>query len=422
VKPIRLAHVCLALMCFVAAPAAAFAQAGDQSLQQEIERLRAEIDTMRKQYEERLAALEARVASASQPTEAAPAAPAPAAPVGPPSDTSIAAQPGQGVPAASSKVFNPDMSVLGNFAGAAGDNPMAGEPSMSLTEVEAAFQAVVDPYARADFFLSASPEGLEVEEGYVTFTALPAGLLLKAGKMREQFGKVNTMHTHVLPWVDRPLVLRNLFGGDEGVADAGMSLSKLIPNRFMFVDAIGEVYRGDSGVFHSEERSKLNYLGRIRAYRDLTEGTNLDMGTSYALGPSALVPEFNAQRIGFDATFRYRPLRRAIYRQFVGRTEVIWSRQDLPEGGRQNASGFYVSGDYQFARRWFIGARGDRSGRADAADLHDAGGSLHLTFRPTEFSLVRGQYRRTQYAEGIGANELLFQINFAIGAHGAHPF
>jgi hypothetical protein len=230
------------------------------------------------------------------------------------------------------------------------------------------------------------------------------------------------MHTHILPWVDRPLVLRNLFGGDEGVADAGMSLSKLIPNRFMFVDAIGEVYRGDSDVFHSEERSKLNYLGRIRAYRDLTEGTNLDIGTSYALGPSALVPDFNAQRIGFDATFRYRPLRRAIYRQFVGRTEVIWSRQDLPESGRQNTSGFYVSGDYQFARRWFIGARGDRSGRADAADLHDAGGSIHLTFRPTEFSLVRGQYRRTQYAEGIDANELLFQINFAIGAHGAHPF
>ena len=414
-KPIRLAHVCLALMCFVAAPAAAFAQAGDQSLQQEIERLRTELDTLRKQYEERLAALEARVAAVNQTPEAPPAAP--------PSDTSIAAQPGlPGVPAGSSKVFNPDISVLGNFAGAAGDNPMAEVPSLSLTEVETAFQAVVDPYARADFFLSAGPEGLEVEEGYVTFTALPAGLLLKAGKMREQFGKVNTMHTHILPWVDRPLVLRNLFGGDEGVADAGLSLSKLIPNRFMFVDAIGEVYRGDSNVFHSEKRSKLNYLGRLRAYRDLTEGTNLDIGTSYVFGASTLVPDFNTQRIGFDATFRYRPLRRAIYRQFVGRTEVIWSRQHLPAGGRQNASGFYVSGDYQFARRWFVGARADRSGRPDGGDVHDAGGSIHLTFRPTEFTLVRGQYRRTQYAEGFDANELLFQINFAIGAHGAHPF
>jgi hypothetical protein len=35
---------------------------------------------------------------------------------------------------------------------------------------------------------------------------------------------------------------------------------------------------------------------------------------------------------------------------------------------------------------------------------------------------VRGQFRRTRYAEGVTANELLFQFQFSIGAHGAHPF
>jgi hypothetical protein len=35
---------------------------------------------------------------------------------------------------------------------------------------------------------------------------------------------------------------------------------------------------------------------------------------------------------------------------------------------------------------------------------------------------VRGQYRRTAYAIGPTANEFLFQFQFAIGAHGAHPF
>jgi hypothetical protein len=35
---------------------------------------------------------------------------------------------------------------------------------------------------------------------------------------------------------------------------------------------------------------------------------------------------------------------------------------------------------------------------------------------------VRGQYRRTKYAEGVTANELLFQFLFSIGAHGAHAF
>ena len=35
---------------------------------------------------------------------------------------------------------------------------------------------------------------------------------------------------------------------------------------------------------------------------------------------------------------------------------------------------------------------------------------------------MRGQYRHTSYAEGVDANELLFQFLFSIGAHGAHAF
>ena len=59
----------------------------------------------------------------------------------------------------------------------------------------------------------------------------------------------------------------------------------------------------------------------------------------------------------------------------------------------------YVSGDYQFARRWFAGARYDWSDRAYDTSLVDKGGSLLLTYWPSEFSQIRGQYRRTRYAE-----------------------
>jgi len=100
---------------------------------------------------------------------------------------------------------------------------------------------------------------------------------------------------------------------------------------------------------------------------------------------------------------------------------VIWSRREQPFGV-QNGSGFYVSGDYQFARRWFAGVRFDGSDRADNAQLRDTGGSVILTYWPSEFSQVRGQYRRTNYAIGPAANEFLFQFQFSIGAHGAHPF
>ena len=207
----------------------------------------------------------------SGPSAIEPAAPsaAPAAVPAPEPVPQAAQTPQAAGYASSSKVFNPDISAIGNFVSAAGSNPSSDQPSMQLSEAEVAFQAVVDPYAKADFFLSAGPEGLEIEEGFITFTTLPAGLLLKAGKMRAQFGKVNTMHTHILPWADRPLVMQNLLGGDEGLSDSGFSVSKLIPNDFIFLEGIGEVFQGnDSLVFQSDKRSRLTYLGRLRAYRD----------------------------------------------------------------------------------------------------------------------------------------------------------
>ena len=67
-------------------------------------------------------------------------------------------------------------------------------------------------------------------------------------------------------------------------------------------------------------------------------------------------------------------------------------------------------------------ARDSTARRADDASLFDTGGAVVLTYWPSEFSQVRGQYRRTDYADGPTANEFLFQFQFAIGAHGAHPF
>ena len=122
---------------------------------------------------------------------------------------------------ANSKVFNPDMAVIGDFLGAAGSNRVNPAPALQMHESEASFQAVVDPYARADFFMSFGEEGDDLEEGYITFTSLPGGLLTKVGKMRAAFGKVNSLHNHVLPWADRPLVNTNLVGGEDGIATRG---------------------------------------------------------------------------------------------------------------------------------------------------------------------------------------------------------
>jgi hypothetical protein len=440
-RSLRFTHVCVVAGAVLIAPAALRAQTPDaQALRQEIDQLRKELDTIQKQYNDRLNTLEAKLNAAEPAPQPAAAPPqAPEQPVEPPQTTAQvpAGAEGAGGPsgalpvygAASSKVFNPDIAVIGDFLGAGGHNTVNPQPALAMHESEASFQAIVDPYARGDFFLSFGEEGVELEEGFVTFPAIPGGLLVRVGKMRAAFGKVNSLHNHVLPWTDRPVVINNLVGGEEGIADAGISVARLIPNPWFFLEATGQVFRGDSSdLFHSSERSDLSYVGHLRGYHDLTENTNIDLGTSYSRGHNASgvfgdvdVGRFTTQLYGIDATLRWRPLQRSIYRSFAGRSEMIWSRREQPFGP-QNAFGFYVSGDYQLARRWFAGVRYDQSAHAADQTLSDSGQSLLVTYWPSEFSQVRGQYRRTKYAVDVLANEFLFQFQFSIGAHGAHAF
>jgi hypothetical protein len=416
-------RIVLYASALLVAPAGASAQQPTaQEIREELDKLRKEFEAVRDAYGARLTALESKLAGLG----AQPQPPAGVTEVQvPPGATGgggpTGTLPVYGGTTALSKIFNPDIAVIGNFLGAVGDNPVNPAPALALDEVEGTFQAVVDPYARADFFLAFSPEGVEIEEGYLTLTSLPGGLLAKVGKLKQQVGKVNTLHAHQLPWVDKPLMIENLFGGEEGLADAGVSVSKLILNPWMFLEATGEIYQGSSSLFRSYERSDVSWAGRLRGYRDVTESTNVDIGASFASGTNDVSPDSTTRLFGIDATVRYRPLQRAIYRRFQGRTELFWSRREQ-EDDTANAFGMYVSGDYQFARRWFAGARYDWSERAYDTSLVDKGPSFLVTFWPSEFSQVRGQYRRIRYAESVKANELLFQFLFSIGAHGAHAF
>jgi hypothetical protein len=324
---------------------------------------------------------------------------------------------------AATKIFNPDISVIGDFISAGGRNTVQPLPALEMHESEVGFQAIIDPYARGDVFLSFGEEGVELEEGYITFSALPAGLVGKVGKLRSSFGVVNTLHNHVLPWIDRPLVTENLVGGEDGISDAGVSVNRILGElKGVFLDATGQVFRGDSGdVFSHARKSDISAVGRLHAYRDLTESTNLDLGFSFARGHNDIGSAYHTQLYDFDATLRWKPLRRAIYHNFLTRTEFIWSQRKQPFSV-QRAFGFYTASDYRLNRRWTVGGRYDRSGRARDAALTDSGFSGVLTYWPSEFSQVRGQYRFTRYAEGQDANEFLFQVLFVLRAHGAHPF
>ena len=342
--------------------------------------------------------------------------PAPAPPVAP--------APGQ-----TSNYFNPSISVIGNFLAVSGKNSVENLPNASLRESEVALQAIVDPYARADFFLSFSETSVEVEEGFVTFTSLPGGLLAKVGKMRVAFGKINTLHLHVLPWPDEPLPIVNLLGGEEGWKGTGVSLARLIPMPAdIFSELTAQVFRGEAaGLFEAQKRSDIAYNAHYRAFKDLSEAVNLDLGASYGAGPNATSTDETRRWTkleAIDMTLRWKPLMTGSYRSASLRGELFRSRREQPEdaGGKQTARGWFLSGEYQLAKRWFLGGRIESSDHADDASKRDTGQALVLTFWPSEFSQVRGEARRRRYAGGITANEALFQIQFAIGAHGAHPF
>ena len=382
--------------------------------------------------EDRLIALEGQVrtlkAQAGQAPAAAPAPASAEAATGAPAE-SIASAPVSlgGAGGSAAKALNPDISMIGDFVSVAGGNSIRPSPALEMHESELGVQAIIDPYARGDFFLSFGEQGVGVEEGYITFTALPASFVARVGKMRAAFGKVNTMHNHMLPFVDRPLVTQNLVGGEDGINDAGFSVERIIPfPKGIFLSATGQVFRGDSGegdelVFQSHSKSDVSTVAHLRAYKDLNESTNLELGASYARGHNELGTDFITSLYGMDATLRWKPLRRAIYNSFVARSEFIWSQRHQ-QPFEQRAFGMYASAEYQFKRRWFLGGRYDWSDRAREANLADKGGSVILTYWPSEFSQVRGQYRFTDYAGDHKTNELLLQVLFSLGAHGAHPF
>ena len=207
-------------------------------------------------------------------------------------------------------------------------------------------------------------------------------------------------------------------------------MARLIPNPWLFLEATGQVFRGDSATCSSRsERSDLSYVGHLRGYHDITEvdqprprrvvRPRAHVGIVDA-GPGQLT----TQLFGVDATLRWRPLQRAIYHSFVGRTELIWSRREQLDGDCRRRSAIYASAATTSSRGAGSPARRyDRSDRADDASLRDTGGSLLsdlLAERVQPGARPVPAHATTPTAST--ANEFLFQFQFSIGAHGAHPF
>ena len=336
------------------------------------------------------------------------------------------AGPPVGAPAASASITNPATSVIGWFQAVSGNDPQAQQDPFALREAELGFQAVVDPFTRADFFLSAGGGGLDVEEGYITWLALPGGGQAKVGKFRADLGKFNRTHPPETPFADRPLAAESFFG-EEGLSTTGLSLSALLSNPLdLYWDVTANVGTApgppESRLFHPDERSDLLALGRSSVFVPLRESADLNLGVSYAnaLADSGLRGDGNrAQIAAFDLTFRWKNPRRSIYRSLVAQAELL--AEQGSRSGADRYTGAFAYAVYQLARQWKAGARYDWT---ESPGSHDntSGALALIQYQPSEFSTLSVQGRRVRAPGGVDRDALFFKWTFNIGPHGAHPY
>src|SRR4030095_13929201 len=79
--------------------------------------------------------------------------------------------------------------------------------------------------------------GGEIEEVSGPTLALPYTLQVRAGQFLTRFGRINPTHPHAWDFVDQPLAVGRVFGGD-GNRGVGVELSYLAPTPF-FLELVG---------------------------------------------------------------------------------------------------------------------------------------------------------------------------------------
>lgn len=320
---------------------------------------------------------------------------------------------------------NPDIGVIGDFQGS---YISRGKKNLNayLNETEVSLQAAVDPYARADFFISfgRDPEtgkyGVEVEEGYLTTLSLPARLQLKVGKFKQAVGKINPVHAHALPFIDLPNAYVNYFG--DGLNDEGASLSWLLPNNKVYQELIFQVTSGagESPSFNRGETNRLIYLSHLKNSFTLSEDATLELGLTGITGPN---DSSRATNIGAaDITYKWKPLKLNTYRSVTWQSEFYFSKANYTATESRNSFGLYSFVQYQMSKRWFITGRYDYAQKPFNKSIIEQAYSLTAGWYATEFSKMEFEGKTTDDNIQSRYYEAWLRWIFVIGAHGAHQY
>jgi hypothetical protein len=320
---------------------------------------------------------------------------------------------------------NPDLGVIGDFQTS---YISKGKKNINayLNETEVSLQATVDPYARADFFISFGRDaetgkyGVEVEEGYLTTLSLPARLQLKVGKFKEAVGKINSTHAHALPFIDLPNAYVNYFG--DGLNDEGASLSWLLPTKKFYQELIFQVTSGLSGspVFNRGETNRLVYLGHLKNSFTLGENATLELGLTGISGPN---DSARATNVGAaDITYKWKPVKMNTYKSLTWQSELYYSNANYTGTDSRQSFGLYSFLQYQLAKRWFLTGRYDYAQKPYDRRIVEQAYSLTAGWYATEFSKMEIEGKTTDDIIGSRYYQAWLRWIFVIGAHGAHQY
>lgn len=410
-----------------------------------VEALRKEIADLRKEYGDRLADLEARLArleAAGETQVATPEAPAAqteddelaalrasaeetagGGPVTTPADApdvvpeaSETTQPAiaQAGSERNLNQLNPEISMTGDMVGFATNQS---REDFDAREFELNVQSALDPFSVTKWTLSFSPdEGVDIEEGYVSYANLPGGLQLTAGKFRQSFGVLNRWHLHALPQVDYPLALRTYFG-DEGLAQTGVRAEWLLPHPWASANELSlELTDGESDAFGGESFDRLVGLAHLKNYWDIGDSVYAELGLSGIQGGNGFGGD--SRVLGADFTWHWQPPSRAKYREVTWRTELLRSDRDDEAGVNHQAWGGYSYVESLLAQNLYAGVRYDRVENPFNPEHVTWGVFPNLTWWQSEYVRLRGEYGFTKDdLTGDKENRFSLQITWAAGPH-----
>jgi hypothetical protein len=311
--------------------------------------------------------------------------------------------------------------------------------NFNFRAAEFGFAASVDPFVRAYSFVTGSNNGFEVEEAAAITSSLPWNLTAKGGRFFADFGRFAKIHDHELPFVNRPLSIDRMVGG-ESQAD-GVEVAYLFPTPFFLRATVGgynKIGADNEQVDNTKSRSwsRFTYLGRLSTYHDITDNHSIEVGASMAYTPSLRLngDPNGGDRIlnGIDVTYRYQPLSSVVYQGVTWGSEFFANSQRIPltsddvdVGKRRRSYGGYSYAEVKLNKNWSTGFLFDYAPSVEKPGLKTIGYSPYVTWNISEFNRLRLQFThaddRVREDKGDRGNQVFLQWTTVIGAH-THGF